>query len=113
GGAAGEGHGRLAAREVDHSHILPEHALRQTRSERLGACFLGRETLGVGGCAVAPAVRLCAFDLGKAAAGEALAEPFQRLLYATNVDEVATHAYYHCPPFREVPGSCGCVIAMN
>ncbi len=46
--AAGELHGRLPARTVDHAHVAPPDAGAHAGAERLGARFLGGETLGVG-----------------------------------------------------------------
>src|SRR5690606_6463453 len=41
-------HGRLAAGQVNNTHVAPEHAARKPRPERLGAGFLGGEALGIG-----------------------------------------------------------------
>jgi hypothetical protein len=86
--AAGKKHRRLARRQVDDAHVAPEHAVAQARAQSLGAGFLGRKALGVGGGAPGPAVRPLAFDFGEAAREEALAETLQRLLDAVDVAKV-------------------------
>ena len=56
--AARQLHGGLAARQIDHAHVAPEHAAVQAGAERLGAGLLGGEALGVGGGAVGAACRI-------------------------------------------------------
>ena len=89
GRAAGQRHGRLAAGQVDHAHVAPEHAVRHAGAQRLGAGLLGGEALGVGGRAPCPALGPGLLDLGEDALDEALAIALQRLLDAADVDQVA------------------------
>src|SRR5271166_224203 len=80
GGAAGQAHGRLPGREIDHPHVAPEHPPPQAGAERLGAGLLGGEPLGVGGGPPRAPLRAALLGLGEATGDEALAEARERLL---------------------------------
>src|SRR5579883_944545 len=106
--AAGQAHGRLPARQIDHAHVAPEHAAPEAGPERLGASLLGGETFAVGGGAVLAAFRLAALYIGEAARDEALAMALQRLLDATDVAKVAADADDHgAAPGRPESGRRG------
>ena len=93
---AGQLHGRLAARQVDHAHVAPEHAVatcrcrapwrrlpwRRSAWRRRRRAALRRSELGL-------------LDVGEDARDEALAIALQRLLDAPDVDQVAADADDH------------------
>ena len=89
GGAAGQAHGRLPRREIDHPHVAPEHPAPQSRAERLGAGLLGRESLGVGGRARRPPVGLALLGFGEAPGYEPLPVARERPFDARDLAQVA------------------------
>ncbi|SIT58762.1 hypothetical protein BQ8794_60071 [Mesorhizobium prunaredense] len=92
---AGQRHGRLAAGQIDDAHVAPEHPLRHTGAQRLGACLLGSKTLGIRGGAGAAVFGAGLFDLGVDALNEALAMALQRFFDASDIDQVAADANDH------------------
>ena len=62
--AAGQLHRRLAAGQIDHAEIAPEHAAAEAGAERLGAGLLGGIALGIGLDAVLRGRRLWRARLG-------------------------------------------------
>src|SRR5208282_2830437 len=97
-GAAGQAHGRLAGRKIDHPHVAPEHPAPEPGPQGLGAGLLGGESLGVGGGAPGPPLGAALLGLGEAAGDEALSESRERPLDALDVTEVAADPDDHRRP---------------
>src|SRR5258708_1792077 len=92
---ARELHAGFAAGEIDHSHVAPEDAAAQARAERLRACLLGREALGVGGGALRALIGFLAFDRRKDPAEEALAKALDALVDPAYVDQIGAQTDDH------------------
>src|SRR5665213_1869519 len=88
-------HGRPPARQVDDAHVAPEHAGAQSGAERLGAGFLGGETLGIGFRDVGPALGLGALGLRKDAAEKTFTVPLDGFGNAARVAEIGAQSNYH------------------
>jgi len=56
-------HARLAAGEIDDSHVAPEHTFAQSGSESLRAGFLRRETFRIACASLCTPVRFGALDV--------------------------------------------------
>ena len=103
-GAAGQAHGRAAARQVDDLHVAPEHAPAHARAQSLRARLLGREAAGIGRGPRRAAIGLRPFAICKDAMGEAVAEAFERALDPADVAEVGADAEDHAPRLEHRPG---------
>src|SRR5260370_30426609 len=100
--AAGELHGRTAARQVHHPHIAPPDASPDSRAERLGTGLLGGEALGVGRhhhfLVFGPALGPGALGVGENAVQEAVAMTLDDFGDAADVDQVRADADDHDLP---------------
>lgn len=93
--AAREAQRWFAGRQIDHSHVAPGDASAKPGAERLGAGFLGGETLRVGRGPARPRIRFEPLRLGEAALNKPLAEARKRVLDAPYIAKVVAEAYDH------------------
>src|SRR5665213_1307369 len=92
-------HGRTPARQVHHPHVAPPDAAPDSGSQRLGAGFLGGESLGVGrhhhslvlGAAPGPG----ALGIGENAIETPLAVPLDHRGNPGDIDQVGADADDH------------------
>src|SRR5262249_49807188 len=97
---AGQFYGGAAGRQVDDSHVAPEHAGAHAGAERFGAGLLGREALGIGLDAPGASFRLGPLGSGENAIEKALAVSFDGAFDAADIDEVGTDTENHVRVFR-------------
>ena len=86
---------RLAGRQVHDPHVAPEHAVAQTRAQRLGAGLLGGETLGIGGRTIDPPLGARPLPRGEDAREKPLAMAVDHLLDPRDVHQVGADAENH------------------
>src|ERR687891_1646398 len=86
--AAAQQQDRLAARPIEHADVAPVYALTEAGAERLGAGFLGRVALGIGGRAVDPRLGTRPLGRGEHPLEKAFPEAFKRALDPPDVDQV-------------------------
>src|SRR5207248_2315177 len=94
-GAAGQPHTGLPRSQIDDPEIAPEHAVAKPGAERLRTGFLGGKPPRVAGRAVGAPVAFAALGIGEDAFEKAIAKALHRLLYATDIDQVAADAENH------------------
>src|SRR5689334_18164678 len=96
-------HGRAARRQIDHTHVAPPDALADAGTERLGAGFLRRETLGVGLHAVFSSLRFRALGFGEDAIEKAVTMTLDHLADSARIDDVVADPEDHAAsPFARM-----------
>src|SRR5579862_108612 len=86
---------RLAARQIDDTHVPPEHALSQPRSQSFRTGLLGSEPLGITCAALRAPVRLCPLGVREDAIEKPCAVALDRGIDAPDIDEIGTDADDH------------------